>query len=1128
MKPTIEVYLGGPIQEQSEKDFLLRIKNAFRQENRNAIIFASFFARTRQIDFFLITDNCACLVELKAFIHRISGNTNGYWLQHLPDGTSKEIGNPYLQALQCKFALSDEVKKLLVKDSSIPKLPGNREFFREIESVVCIYPRVPEGSEVPGDFKVTICGFEDLWNLVSTTNRCPKWDRKHWETLAMSLGLIKEDNLSTLRDFSQEEAHKAIKEFKERFIEHFEADLTPLIPTSLKSGKKKGDVEELRSFLLKRKHGRLLGQAGCGKTHLALHMALYSIKNGQIVIFSSAKNYEGSLNSLLNKSISYLHSGNLENFLNLCSKTSTSTALIIDGFNDCPFKFQKDLLKDIQGFYLRNPMPVLITSQVELALPADLSGETYYFNDLTQEEKRKIFESYSSTYSYDVLKNILDPFNTALEISLAAVCAAEIQGEFLSRAELYEKYSRRCLRNATNSIAVRQLLITLADTMAKRLVKSLALSEVERIGLPSSDLSLEHLTVFNEALDSALLKTKEDRCYFRHELFQHFFEALAFLRDFRKPTTLAATLKLPRYSHIQELIIGLLEDEESVKECLLAISDVRIMRNALLGHLGNLARNIIIRDASALIRRAFQDLENINFQQTPSEDGLIDHLQVEGAATWTQYDQALMEAIGQVMGPAHFMDEIFYLVRKTDQASQKQLLEKEGSLKGSSLSQLFAGLYIFGPDRPQGNPVLPASNIVRAYHNNFSPSQKIQEEKLVPYCKQLEERTPGELYLICLTHRQLRSEIDEPKSFEGLRDFLCSLIRVCWESNIYHLQLEMLIVIQLFRNKMSDALLEEVKSMLSNLHTNNLMLSTQLVQTCFVYDLVDSPIGVDEVGEEIKAILQSPDCSETWINAYRSITRMFEEIFPAYYEIITNLPQRDKIRLYTLAALGAPDYGFFPDWLLIELLKFKDPEALPAFRKWATELNPDSLNLRETIVCYVTACVGCSHFMDWPLKLKSLTSDDYLAWQTYGEIIFWVNKPDLYNNDEINQRCNPLWEKLHAIPFEAIDPLMRLKTLKYGMFSNQIGDPIETIYNRFREQIRKLLEFGLKNRTQLSTLFIRHQPLLKKELTSFLIFQLGEIGNLSTINILEPFIESPEFGNLAIRAVKNLKGHVTN
>ncbi len=1123
MKPTIDVYLGGPIQEQSENAFLNRIKAAFREEGRNAIIFGNFFVKSRQIDFFLITEDCACHVELKAFNYPISGGTNGFWLQHFPDRSPKEIGNPYQQALACKFALSDTVNRLLEKDSTIPKLPENRKFYHEIESVVCVYPKVPEGSDIQVDFKVKVCGYEALWELLCQSVRSPKWDRRHWESLAMSLNLVKEETLSTLRDFSIDEAHASIQDFKKRFLDFYEPDLKPLISTGLKTGDDEINADGLQKFLLLGKHGQLFGPSGCGKTHLAYHMAMFSIRNGQIVIFASAKNYEGGLNSLLNQSISYLYPGTARDFLDLCSKTSTPTALIIDGFNECPLKFQKDLLKDLQAFFLKNPMPILITSQQTLELPSSLSGKTYCFNELSQAEKKKVFESYSSNLSYNDKSGILEPFTTALEISMAAECSAEIKGQFLTRAELYEKYSRRCLREIENNLAVRQMLINLANKMAKRLVKSLPLSEVERIGLPFSDLSPDQVSIFNDALDSALLETKEGRCSFRHELFQHFFEALAFLREFSEPHILAVNLKLPRYSHIQELVVSLLEDEESVRECLLAVSDVRLLRNSLLGYFGDSAKNIVIRDAHGLIKRAIQDLEHIDVELIPSVFP-IPILQLERAAMWTPYEHALMKAIGEVMGTGLCMDEVFYLVRKTDQVSQNQLLEKEGSLPPSRLSELFANLYIFSRGGPQVYTVLPVTVMVLACHNNFSSSPRTQTKNLVHYCKRLEERTHGELYLLCLLLR-----IDNvQKEFDGLGEILCSLGTVCWNTKIYHLRLELLHMIRSFRHKLSGENLEAVKRMLPGFETKIDALNFNLLEVLGFYDLVESPVELGEVEEEIRDILRAPDCQETWGKAYAVVANQFEDIFQeAYYEAIQNLPQRDKMRLCTLATLGAPNYGFSLDWLLVELLKFNDPKTLLAFQRWATELNPESSDVSEATVCYVTACVGCSHFMDLPPRLKNLNSDDYFAWQTYGEIIFWVNKPDL-SDDEINRRCIPLWAKLQTKPFEAIDPLRRFKNSNFSMYSGGKGNPVEAIYSRFEEQIRDLMEFGLKNRSHLSTLFIRQKFDFEKESTQFLISQLGKIGNSKTINILEPFMESPECGLLAVQAVKKLKGDVAN
>ena len=109
MEPTIDVYLSEPIQEQSENDFLNRIKSAFREEGRNAIILGNFSVLSRQVDFFLITENCACHVELKTSRYPISWGENGSWSQHLPDGSLKDMGspNPYRQALTCKYTLSN-------------------------------------------------------------------------------------------------------------------------------------------------------------------------------------------------------------------------------------------------------------------------------------------------------------------------------------------------------------------------------------------------------------------------------------------------------------------------------------------------------------------------------------------------------------------------------------------------------------------------------------------------------------------------------------------------------------------------------------------------------------------------------------------------------------------------------------------------------------------------------------------------------------------------------------------------------------------------------------------------------------------------------------------------------------
>jgi hypothetical protein len=87
--------------------------------------------------------------------------------------------------------------------------------------------------------------------------------------------------------------------------------------------------------------------------------------------------------------------------------------------------------------------------------------------------------------------------------------------------------------------------------------------------------------------------------------------------------------------------------------------------------------------------------------------------------------------------------------------------------------------------------------------------------------------------------------------------------------------------------------------------------------------------------------------------------------------------------------------------------------------------------------------------------LKITESNAWVAWQIYGEIIFWMSKPAL-DKSEINNKCRRLWEALTSeLSYEAVDPLMQFQnsdrsvSLKGGLASR--------MFEEFREPIRKIL-----------------------------------------------------------------------
>src|SRR4051812_30834044 len=79
---TVEVFLGNPIEVQSEQDFLARLQRDLSRSEVSARVLANLHLgrQSRQIDFVVITDQRVMQVELKAFAGPIvSAPANGDW-----------------------------------------------------------------------------------------------------------------------------------------------------------------------------------------------------------------------------------------------------------------------------------------------------------------------------------------------------------------------------------------------------------------------------------------------------------------------------------------------------------------------------------------------------------------------------------------------------------------------------------------------------------------------------------------------------------------------------------------------------------------------------------------------------------------------------------------------------------------------------------------------------------------------------------------------------------------------------------------------------------------------------------------------------------------------------------------
>ena len=177
MTADIKVFWGEPPAERSEAEFLAQLREDLTRRGIPAVILANYFtaSSSRQVDFFVITETHACHVELKRYPPLLIGGTNGPWSARRPDGTLEEIDrrNPYTQASTCKMAISDDMSAIARQDSSVPQPAPGREFYRQIDSVICIFPRLDHQSQVPDDYKVRTMGYAQLVWFLAAPGRHP-------------------------------------------------------------------------------------------------------------------------------------------------------------------------------------------------------------------------------------------------------------------------------------------------------------------------------------------------------------------------------------------------------------------------------------------------------------------------------------------------------------------------------------------------------------------------------------------------------------------------------------------------------------------------------------------------------------------------------------------------------------------------------------------------------------------------------------------------------------------------------------------------------------------------------------------------------------------------------------------
>jgi energy-coupling factor transporter ATP-binding protein EcfA2 len=1117
--PDILLFVGDLLEEPSEIQFLNRLSSDLIKLQKSAIIFTNFHAgkANQQIDFFVITPNCACVVELKNFTIPVFGQVNGPWELKSTDGTLvKSLGerNPYHQALNAKYAISDEMHILLAGDPELAKPPGSKSYVYTIESVVCIFPEIPHGSNLTaGDFKAYVKGYGDFLKFLLVGGKSPGWTKYDWIKLANNLNLQQRD-VSRAAYPNQREASEQSELYLGRFIDYYGRNLPEFVPIQISVDNKSCALESLLRVLSVEKSLQVVGPSGCGKTHLIKHLALLSIESSHAPIFISAKYFGGFFSDLLDRSVMHLYDGNGLELLATLSASGRKPFFIIDGINECPAHRIPELIETIQAFALRRKHIVIFTSQKMLELPTELKGAIIRLDYLTDLEKRKVLAAYLQQPPANV-EAVLEVIKTPFEISLLAKSTLELGSDF-TKYTLFNSYARKSLECCENSSLAFRTLVNVGQIMAERLLTAIPESEFKRnFEIVSEDYRIRP-DAFSVIPKSGLIEIRQGYCSFSHEMVQYFFEAEAFLSKYSSTAERATEMERPRNHHLADFVLGAQGDTQNTRVLIKSSAFHRPLLEAIKGRYGKYAKAAVLTDISILFKKADEEVEKLDltFKKSADRFGIAIEPTTGMDWTWTSYEIALMNSIGQAFSrEGLFMNQVINLLKKTDRKCFQLLESKEIPHIDKILLQesLCFSLYVAIPQKQ-----LPISIIIQQirpmWEGEFTPELECTMKSLL---QDLDNQPIGVLFLLCNLMRGAKAHFTSE---------LPNLLKRCWKTKIYNLRLDALNAVQDHTHQVEEPVRSELIGIVKNLYwEGNLGLSTTITEVLASYEALEIGITVDDVTKEIIRLLEDWENPFNYEHAYTIYTYIFEDVFQGvYYEAIYNLPSENRAKLLTMAALGAPDYSFNIGWILQQLVEMDFSNAIKAYLKWGIIPYSEVPSIDEAIRAFLWAIIGLAYHSDKLPHLNRPLRDDEAAWRAYGEILFWLHKPSITESD-MREKCAPCWERLESLYIRAaLDPLFLIeKSIRWGAEHNKvrIKDPIII----FPSEVKAILTECVKIMPELTSLF-KFVSWRRQERNKFIVEMLGKIGDETTIPFLEPILESAELGAEAARAIHDIRG----
>jgi hypothetical protein len=1099
---TIQVFLGDPIEDDSEQRVLSRLRADLGLRGIPARIFANFVAtgkQQRQVDLLVVTAARCIQVEVKCLDPDLPviGQANGPWRQVLPGGQQRQLDrNSFRQAREATYAISDVMRTLARRG----EVPDDSPFYRRVDTVVCMYPGIPAGSELDRFEHVTVISYDQLADRLAARGPRPGWDDAHWDAFARQLGLYRDS-----RESPAEQARRAslavVDDYRHRLAAGLQADLHELVPvTAQVDGTADGSpLDAIVAAAAAGKTVAVTGPSGGGKSHAARHAAVTLAGQGALPVWVRCTEYtRRGLSVLLARATAPYTVEQPLDLLRRASDAGALPVLILDGLNECPAGLAGELLEQLAAARLRVPCGVVVTSSAEVPL---LDGGSIRRVELQlpgPAEREALLSSYDAPDC-----PAPEAFQTPLELALAAECAAEL-GPEATAADLFDAYVRRRADSP-----VRGALRRLAAELAARVRSSLTVAEasllLERAGTQPGAPGVDAV------LGCPLLAAGQGRVSFRHEQFARFLAAEHLVIQAPDPAELARMLDDPRHAGLSEFALGIERNDNRRLDLLLALADEDLLVAAGDGQFGAGVATRLRGVIGGILGEARAATAAAELHR-PGEDDVImgGHWQVP--APRDKAGTALLTAAGRCVRRGHLLAEVAALLDATDTrcAAEMRRLREEGY--NLPVSAVVAATYCPGWSPSSYASCLPASLVVAACEQDFwGRSQPGLVAALVETPDS--PRRWGRLYL-ALT-------LADPDNADDAAQ-LPTLVQAAWRAGGYHLRLKALDTAVRAGRRLDGDVQERLVDVLDTFDASgNIALSSVLVDALAACGAIEPQSTLEQIRAGIDAVLAHPDSSDAWTIACTIYYRQFEQedILGPYSEAIAQLDDGQMLQLCVMAA-RAEDRGWQPGWLIREVAdraELADEAGRAVLREAATTVQDGPMPV-EQVEAHLEGLRGWARIADRLPDPADCGGDiGQRAWRLADELIFGLERDDPLTGDQA-ARC---WQELGGpCAPAAIGVLAAIQRARAtSSYVHQRPRTHDRLAAAYPDQLRELLQWGLPNRGRL----VRAAWVSAGELSRYIIGELGQVGDTATAALLHAYLPDPELGPLAVEALRTIE-----